>query len=68
MMVRKLQMQFLEIEIMFLLKTERQINGMERMQMFFLRRKITRLLEKAISMLQIFFGIIMLLEKKETAT
>ena len=67
-MVRKLQMQFLEIEIMFLLKTERQINGMERMQMFFLRRKITRLLEKAISMLQIFFGIIMLLEKKETAT
>ena len=58
MMVRKLQMQFLEIEIVLLLKTERQINGMERMQMFFLRRKIIRLLEKAISMLQIFWGLL----------
>ena len=57
-MVRKLQMQFLEIEIVFLLKTERQINGMERMQMFFLRRKIIRLLEKVISMLQIFWGLL----------
>ena len=57
-MVRKLQMQFLEIEIVFLLKTERQINGMERMQMFFLRRKIIRLLEKAISRLQIFWGLL----------
>ena len=57
-MVRKLQMQFLEIEIVFLLKTERQINGMERMQMFFLRRKIMRLLEKVISMLQIFWGLL----------
>ena len=57
-MVRKLQMQFLEIEIVFLLKTERQINGMERMQMFFLRRKIIRLLEKMISMLQIFWGLL----------
>ena len=57
-MVRKLQMQFLEIEIVFLLKTERQINGMERMQMFFLRRKIIRLLEKVFSMLQIFWGLL----------
>ena len=57
-MVRKLQMQFLEIEIVFLLKTERQINGMERMQMFFLRQKIIRLLEKVISMLQIFWGLL----------
>ena len=57
-MVRKLQMQFLEIEIVLLLKTERQINGMERMQMFFLRQKIIRLLEKAISMLQIFWGLL----------
>ena len=57
-MVRKLQMQFLEIEIVFLLKTERQINVMERMQMFFLRQKIIRLLEKVISMLQIFWGLL----------
>ena len=63
-----MQMQCLGIETVFLLKTEGQINGMERMQVFFLKRQTMQLLEKAISVLHNFLGIITSLEKKETAT
>ena len=38
------------------------------MQMFFLKRQTMQLLEKAISVLHNFLGIITSLEKKETAT
>ena len=68
MKVRKLQMQCLGIEIVFLLKTEGQITGMEQMQMFFVKRQTMQLLEKAVSVLHNFLGIIMSLEKKETTT
>ena len=63
-----MQMQCLGIEIVFLLKTEGQITGMEQMQMFFVKRQTMQLLEKAVSVLHNFFGIIMSLEKKETTT
>ena len=64
-MVRKLQMQCLGIGIVFLSKTKGQINGMEQMQMFFLKRQTMQFLKKKIAVLQNFFGIICSYKKRK---